>query len=63
MQNSKKKLKKKSEIQLFNRKNVLAIFDEKIEIRERFQNGAKECTSPRWLPPATAEIIAVSPRV
>ena len=26
---------KKSEIQLFNRENVLAIFDEKIEIRER----------------------------
>ena len=42
---------KKSEIQLFNRENNLAIFDEKIEIREwfssffgiRFQNGAKEC--------------------
>ena len=37
-----KKLKK-SEIQLFNRENVLAIFDEKIEIRDRFQTGAKEC--------------------
>ena len=35
MQNSTKKLKKKSEIQLFNRENFLAIFDEKIEIRER----------------------------
>ena len=35
MQNSMKKLKKKSEIQLFNRENVLAIFDDKIEIRER----------------------------
>ena len=34
MQNSTKKLKK-SEIQLFNREKVLAIFDEKIEIRER----------------------------
>ena len=35
MQNSTKKLKKKSEIQLFNREHFLAIFDEKIEIRER----------------------------
>ena len=26
---------KKSEIQIFNRENILAIFDEKIEIRER----------------------------
>ena len=34
MQNSKEKMKK-SEIQLFNRENNLAIFDEKIEIRER----------------------------
>ena len=34
MQNSTKKLKK-SEIQLFNRENILAIFEEKIEIRER----------------------------
>ena len=34
MQNSTKKLKK-SEIQLFNREYVLAIFDEKIEIKER----------------------------
>ena len=34
MQNSTKQLKK-SEIQLFNRENVLAIFDEKIEIREK----------------------------
>ena len=34
MQNSTKKMKK-SEIQLFNRENFLAIFDEKIEIRER----------------------------
>ena len=34
MQNSTKKLKK-SEIQLFNREMFLAIFDEKIEIRER----------------------------
>ena len=46
MQNSTKKLKK-SEIQLFNRENVLAtIFDEKIEIRER-------CIFPnfrQWIP-------------
>ena len=35
MENSKMKLKKKSEIQLFNREKNLAIFDEKIEIRER----------------------------
>ena len=28
-------LQKKSEIQFFNRENVLAIFDEKIEIRDR----------------------------
>ena len=42
MQNSTNKLKK-SEIQLFIRENNLTIFDEKIEIRERFQNGAKEC--------------------
>ena len=35
MQNSAKKMKTKSEIQLFNRENILAIFDEKIEIRER----------------------------
>ena len=34
MQNSTEKIKK-SEIQLFNRENILAIFDEKIEIRER----------------------------
>ena len=34
MQNSMKNLKK-SEIQLFNREKMLAIFDEKIEIRER----------------------------
>ena len=34
MQNLTKKLKK-SEIQLFNREKSLAIFDEKIEIRER----------------------------
>ena len=35
MQNSTKKLNKKSEIQSFNRENILAISDEKIEIRER----------------------------
>ena len=34
MQNSTKTLKK-LEIQLFNRENVLAIFDEEIETRER----------------------------
>ena len=34
MQNSTKNMKK-SEIQLFNRKKQLAIFDEKLEIRER----------------------------
>ena len=34
MQNSTRKMKK-SEIQLFNRENMLAIFDEKIEIRDR----------------------------
>ena len=50
MQNSTKKLKKigNSVFQLFNREKSLAIFDEKIEIRERFfasgfQNGAKKC--------------------
>ena len=44
MQISNAKLKN-SEIQLFNRENNLAIFDEKIKIRERqtVQNGAKEC--------------------
>ena len=42
MQNSTRKLKK-SEIQLFNRENNLAIFDEKIELRERCKkNGAKK---------------------
>ena len=34
MQNSTKKIKK-SEIQVFNREKSLAIFDEKIKIRER----------------------------
>ena len=48
MQNSTKKIQeieknRKIIIQLFNREKMLAIFDEKIEIRERFQNGAKEC--------------------
>ena len=35
MQISREEIEKKSEIQLFNRENVLAIFDENIEIRER----------------------------
>ena len=35
-------IEKKSEIQLFNREKKLVIFDEKIEIRERFQSGAHE---------------------
>ena len=35
MQNSTKKKRKKSKIQLFNRENNLAVFDKKNEIRER----------------------------
>ena len=45
MQNSTKKMKKIGNSIIQSRKK-LAIFDEKIEIRERFkgvQNGAKEC--------------------
>ena len=45
MQNSTKKLKK-SEIQLFNRENVLAIFDEKIEIRERCKGAPRLVGTP-----------------
>ena len=39
---------KKSEIQLFNREKNLAIFDEKIEIRERCVVGHGACSCPGW---------------
>ena len=50
MQNSTKKFKK-SEIQLFNREKKLAIFDEKIEIRERCKTVQRSalCRSRREL--------------
>ena len=49
MQNSMKKLKK-SEIQLFNREKKLAIFNEKFEIRERWDSIPKRCKVRLWIP-------------